>query len=153
MLPHSLGKCLRGLWTTKEAPLGGEVKPVELGLREVMTSAKVLVVEDSPRRVKAMRGHGLVPEDAWVAETSVDAVEAIQRKAWVEVWLDFDLLGSGTGADAARALAAAPWRPEIVHIHSTNTSGGIEMRDILAGAGIQAQWIPITKLLPEWHLD
>ncbi len=113
----------------------------------------VLVVEDSPKRIQAMREAGIIPADAHCAPTADQAIAAVRRKPWSGVYLDYDLVGDGNGGDVARAIAQADWRPDLVHIHSTNTSGGLEMRDILEAVGLQVRWEPITKLLPDMGLD
>ena len=115
--------------------------------------SSVLVVEDSPRRIRALLEAGVIPEDARIVATAAEAVRSILDQPWEKVFLDFDLKGEGDGGDAARALIAAPWRPETVHIHSTNTSGGLEMRAILQRAGLAVQWVPITRMLPGMNLD
>lgn len=113
----------------------------------------VLVVEDSPRRIKAMREAGIIPADAHCASTADQAIAAVRQQAWTGVFLDYDLDGEGNGGDVARAIAQAPWRPQEIHIHSTNTSGGLEMREILEAVGLEVRWEPITRLLPNLGLD
>lgn len=113
----------------------------------------VLVVEDSPKRIRAMREAGIIPADAHCASSANQAIAAVRQQAWAGVFLDYDLEGEGNGGDVARAIAQAPWRPQEIHIHSTNTSGGLEMRDILEAVGLEVRWEPITRLLPNMGLD
>ena len=100
-----------------------------------------------------MLAAGMIPQNARIAESAAEALRAIQDQAWDKVYLDYDLKGEGNGGDAARALLAATWKPSTVHLHTTSTSGGLEMRDLLEPAGFDVVWVPINKLLPDQGLD
>jgi CheY-like chemotaxis protein len=115
--------------------------------------SRVLLVEDCSRRVYAMKEAGIVPLDALVVDSAAEGVQAVLAQVWDEVFLDYDLTGRAKGSEVARALTQVPWRAQKVHIHSTNTEGGLQMRYILAAAGIEASWVPVTKLLPGLGLD
>ncbi len=115
--------------------------------RPVPRGRTTLVVDDSPERLEFFRER---LSGCAVATSYDEALAALDRRRFVTVFLDFDLLGSRSGADIAywmaRQLCAR--RPRVV-VQSTNARGALSIEVTLRNAGfeVEAQPFPPAVLV------
>jgi CheY-like chemotaxis protein len=106
---------------------------------------RILVLDDDSHRHQWFDAHTEAHDSVWSAK---EARRALQENPRYDlVFLDHDLaedysvvpaVWGEDGRTVARFIAALPEdkRPGMVHIHSVNPGGAIEMEAILKGAGV-----------------
>jgi len=122
---------------------------------------KILIVEDSPQRMRQFR-QNLIGAQVAHAATVRQAIELLTKEHFDAVFLDYDLhihtehgnpAKTGTGMGAATGLAlyyqnrmhTAP----LVIIHSLNENGGQAMYDMLRGRHFNVYYHPFAWYEPD----
>lgn len=116
---------------------------------------KYLVVDDREHRFLELMQAGFVPRDAQWAADAFAAQELLRVEAFDVIYLDHDLetfehspyRREVTGLDVARVIAAQPWRPALVVVHSMNPRGAATILELLDGKGIAVIKAPFEVLI------
>ena len=110
---------------------------------------KILILEDSHQRHHQFRinfiGHLLT-----IVETVPECIEALQTEEFDAICLDHDLggkemvkSGDGTGYEVAVWLTKNKDRtPKHLYIHSMNSTGAKNMKNVLESAGLSVTYAP-----------
>jgi hypothetical protein len=133
------------------------------GYQDFVASGRVLVIDDSSRRLEALKRHGFIPADAAWAATAAEGEAQATSADWDWIWFDHDLNSlitdpsgrrrSHTGADLAEALVASGRRPGRTVVHSTTIEGSARIVATLRAAGLPVLREAITRLIPGEGLD
>lgn len=116
---------------------------------------KILFLDDCPERREQIQKW--LP-DVTTVESAPYCIQAMQKKAWDVVFLDYDLGRLElTGGFVAQWMAEAEIRPGVdcVIIHSRNIAGSRMMEETLTAAGYkvrQVSWSDMPECLTELML-
>lgn len=107
------------------------------------------VLEDHPDRQAWFRSQF---PDALIVDRYTEAVAAMSGQRFDEVWLDFDIAGTGhNGSDVAWFMAhtlPVEMRPATVYVHSSNNAGARAIMQTLERSGmrlVREAWPPTVS--------
>ncbi len=113
-----------------------------------MPGSTVLIVEDSPLRMRSFR-QKLIGNTVDIVTPAQEAIDRLRTNTYDWVFLDFDLdqhgaVDPGNGGDVVAWIVRNPSLFDDTRfvVHSLNTVGGMSMYRLLRRLGLRARYLP-----------